>query len=309
MLAFANERYVGVYGRREFSVLDAATGETLWVRRDVGPNAVAFGARDIVLIVPSEDGELAALRMSDGKPFEMPDAAETLSHTIHISSAGMLVLDNATGGDQSKPAVVRLYDPGARRDHWRLEISREALLGAPDGGWLPIFDPAGRLSMVDIESGAQLQIADSLPGLAADGTTELYVLQDDRNVYFAVCNRGEHGRYEFGDMASVPVSGPMYAFDRITAAQLWKVDVEGQHLIYERLRTSPVLVFAQREYRQKGDMHQGWVDLMCLNKSTGQKLVETELPMNSTFQSLSVNLREGYVELGSYDQRLRLLRE
>jgi hypothetical protein len=55
-------------------------------------------------------------------------------------------------------------------------------------------------------------------------------------------------------------------------------------------------------------VHQSWIDILCYNKQSGRKLTEASLALNSPFQSLRVNLRERYVELGSYDQRLRLLR-
>jgi hypothetical protein len=315
MVAFANSRYVGVHGRRRFSVLDALTGETVWLRDPVAPHTVVHATRDVVFIVSTDGGKTAALRISDGKPLEIPDSADLLTRAILVSEHGLLLLDEGASAAKPEPegaetprTVIRLYDPLSRRDRWRREFPKKIWLSLPENGWLPVFDPSGAFSLVSVETGEVMQVAEKLEAFASQRLTDVYVFQDNRNVYLAVSKRSRGRRYDFGEIASIPVNGPVFAFDRTTGAQLWKVDVSAKHLIYEQLRYSPVLVFAQRKYVQKGDVHQSWIDILCYNKQSGRKLTEASLALNSPFQSLRVNLRERYVELGSYDQRLRLLR-
>jgi len=86
MLAVANSNYVCVYGRRMFTVLDAATGKLRWTRHRVPAFTKLVGNEDVLYMVTQNRIESVAFRAADGKPLSVDDI-------------GTLIVDTAYGGD------------------------------------------------------------------------------------------------------------------------------------------------------------------------------------------------------------------
>lgn len=311
MLAAANSRYVCLYGRRQFTVLDASSGRTLWTKRQLLPNTSVYGTEEVLFVVPDDGKDTLVLRALDGKPLDMPNAADFLSRAGRILDRGVLLFEKSTAnnenGSRGAAMVVRLYDPVQRENRWRQTFPADVRVAIPGEGWLAALTDAGRLSLVDIHSGAIQTMTDALPDEILRLYTDVYAVLDRHNVYVAVSRRRRRSHYQFGELASVPVNGTVFAFGRRTGKLLWDREVEGQHLIDDHLSHLPVLVFAQRKYVRKGIIHQGWIDVLAVDKRNGRLLAEKSLPMNSAFHSLNINMREPYVELSAYDQRLRLM--
>ena len=69
----------------------------------------------------------------------------------------------------------------------------------------------------------------------------------------------------------------------------------------------PVLLFSQRKYIRKGRTGYSLTSLLALDKQTGRTLFEQTVPANSSFRWLDVDMAARFVELRSYNQRLRLM--
>jgi hypothetical protein len=69
-----------------------------------------------------------------------------------------------------------------------------------------------------------------------------------------------------------------------------------------------LLVLASREYKREGALRYYLLRLAAVDKRTGQDRVSMETPSNYwSFNGLRLNLAERYLELGSYNQRIRLV--
>jgi hypothetical protein len=104
----------------------------------------------------------------------------------------------------------------------------------------------------------------------------------------------------------VRASGVVLAFDAATGRQRWKQPVQGQNLMLERLTFSPFLVFASRKYEQKGRLNFWSLHLLAIDKLTGAKLLDEKSAAQPGFRSVNVNASDRFVELRSFNERVRL---
>ena len=114
MLAAANTEYVCIYGRREFLVLDAETGEVRWKCSNVPQHTTIFGNEDVVYMVPPDRSNAAAFRASDGKRLEVDKLGDLLVTAVAVTPRGLVTVDGVSGGIlglEAPRTVVRLVDP------------------------------------------------------------------------------------------------------------------------------------------------------------------------------------------------------
>ena len=98
MLAAANTEYVCLYGRREFLVLDAETGEVRWKCSNVPQHTTVFGNEDVVYMVPPDRSNAAAFRAADGKRLEVEKLGDLLVTAVAVTARGLVTVDGASGG-------------------------------------------------------------------------------------------------------------------------------------------------------------------------------------------------------------------
>jgi hypothetical protein len=125
------------------------------------------------------------------------------------------------------------------------------------------------------------------------------------NIYLII-NKGANQNYYSEQVPFVRASGLILAFDATTGKQRWKQPVQTQNLMLERLTFSPFLVFSSRRYEQKGKLHFWSLHLMAIDKLSGTKLLDEKSAAQPGFRSVTVNASDRYVELRSYNERVRL---
>ncbi|HEV8003939.1 MAG TPA: hypothetical protein VGP63_29000, partial [Planctomycetaceae bacterium] len=83
--------------------------------------------------------------------------------------------------------------------------------------------------------------------------------------------------------------------------------IPAQNLVLDFLGDSPVLIFAGRQLVRSGEFGHWSFNLLVLDKRTGHQVLKTTDPSASNFKTLEVNMAEKYIELRSFNQRLRLM--
>ena len=71
--------------------------------------------------------------------------------------------------------------------------------------------------------------------------------------------------------------------------------------------TTPVLTFIQRTLERKGNLAFWLSRLKVMSKQDGRLLAETKSTNGNGYQSFDVNMADRFVELRSYNERIRLL--
>ena len=310
LMPVANSDYVCVYGRRDFSVLDALTGEIRWTCSDIPPNTLLFGNAQVLFVVPPDRTKTTALRPLDGKPLALPAPETLMARAIRFVERGLVLVEQTgTGGllGLSKPEMtVRLHDPLTGRDHWKASFPHNSTAALVDDRTLLVLDAEGQPSLLDFDSGRTVTF-DQAIAAGSRRSGSYHALADEHRVYILANNPNRRGYYYSENLPSVQVNGDITVYDRHTGKRLWQQKVTAQNLLQQHFHHSPILTFAARNYVRKGQMAYGTVTVVAIDKNTGRKLVDHTIPSNSGFRALDINMTERYVELSSYNERIRLV--
>ena len=108
-------------------------------------------------------------------------------------------------------------------------------------------------------------------------------------------------------MRSLIVNGPIYAFERTTGKRLWYNEdaLENQWLILERFADLPVIIAAAPSTDKNGN--QTSYKAVVIEKDQGALRLNKGLPYNGNFfQSLTVDLKNGEINLHRYDVKVKI---
>lgn len=302
MLGVANHQVVCYLGRRTLNVLDALSGEIRWTYYGVRPGSLVFGNEQLVFLRPADGSEALALRTLDGKPLKIPGLVGLLDRAVQVTDRGIVVAETST----VPPVVkIRLHDPIAGKDVWSADFPRGVLMSNLDQNQLALFDPAGKFSLLNLASGA----VQNLGEISADdlkARQEVIALADNVNVYLII-NRSGNQNYYSEQVPFVRANGAIFAFDPRAGKLRWKQAVTGQNLVLERIDFSPFLLFATRKYEQKGNAPVWSLAVLAVDKTNGTKLLDVASPSQQPgFRSVTINAAERFVELRTYNERVRL---
>jgi hypothetical protein len=173
---------------------------------------------------------------------------------------------------------------------------------------MALLEPDGKFAILDLRTGARRDLAK----LSADqlkGRSEVYVLADNVNFYLVInVNKFQNNNYYSEQVPFLRANGLVLAFDQTTGRERWKETVQSQNLMLERLTFSPYLVFASRKYEEprKGRQQILSLHLLVLDKLSGRKLLDEKSSAQPGFRSVTVSAADRYVELRSYNERVRI---
>ena len=166
MLAAANTEYVCLYGRREFVVLDAETGEVRWKCSNVPQHTTVFGNEDVVYMIPPDRSNAAAFRASDGKRLTIEKLGDLLVTAVAVTPRGLVSVDGVSGGIlglEPPRTVVRLIDPVSRKEFWKIEYPGGTKLSLLDDMRILAISGSGEIERVDLANGDVLKFQEKYP--------------------------------------------------------------------------------------------------------------------------------------------------
>lgn len=298
-LAVANDEYVCYQGRRKITMLDVNTGEVRWTYSGGRAVGSVFGGTNVIFLRPADGRGVVALRAADGKRLDVRNLDETLNRAIHVVGDAF-VLPGSRGG-------LRLYDPVAERDLWKVELGR-LKMSPLDNDRLAVLQTdaqqGANFQLLDLRSG-KLQLLGTLGPEEMKGASEQFTFADSQNVYLMV-NKGMNANFSSEQVPSVRANGLLLAFDARQSKLRWKHSIAAQNLLLERLDYSPLLVFAARQHEQKGKLQFWSLHLVAIDKLSGAKLLDEKSASQQGFRSVSVSAAERYIELRGYNDRVRL---
>jgi outer membrane protein assembly factor BamB len=302
-LGLVTGEYVGYQGRRSLTLLDAMTGEICWVYTGVRPGTLVFGGEEVVYLRPPDGQNPIALRARDGKRLEVELLVETLNRAMHVVGDDFVV--PASSGGKSG---LRLFDPAGGRDLWTVEFARGTVMTTLEHNRMALLEPDGKFAILDLRTGLRRDLA-TLSADVLKGRSEVYVLSDNVNLYIVVnANRNQNSNYYSEQVPFLRVNGHVLALDQATGRERWKEAVQSQNLMLERLTFSPYLVFASRRYEEpkKGRPQIVSLHMLVLDKISGAKLLDEKTQAQPGFRSITVSAADRYVELRSYNERVRI---
>src|SRR6185312_6823052 len=116
------------------------------------------------------------------------------------------------------------------------------------------------------------------------------------------------GRRSIGHLRyrTLPVNGPIYAFDRATGKQAWAVGdrpFEHQSLILDHFAELPVLVAAAQGVDRNGVQS---YRVAVVEKDRGLLLFDKGLPPTAAFQSIRIDSKNGTIDFRRPDVQVRI---
>ncbi|HEX6987336.1 MAG TPA: PQQ-binding-like beta-propeller repeat protein, partial [Planctomycetaceae bacterium] len=308
----ASASYVALHGRGGLSVLDAATGELRWTRDDLPRGATIVGTESVLYVVPREGSRRMALRAVDGRAVPLGQSGKWLPHavgavgdrlvTVVAEEPPFRLFDLPLG----RRSVVSLRDPQTGDILWSRAYPSDALFDLTADGRLCILSPNGELVALDAATGRPSPLG-RVPVEVLRGRSEAVLLTDAESTYLIV-NTGRGPSFFASDMPAVPASGQIFAFERDSGELRWRRDVSNRRLLCQDFDHMPVLLLTDSERTQKGGQGLWQVDLLALDKRTGEPVLDEPYYTNSTpfFRGLTVQPERRSIELAAYHTRLRL---
>ncbi len=315
-LAAVQPGYVAVHGRRALHVLDARTGTEIWRRTNVPPHSRVAAGPDVLWLLTPNRQQAQGYRVADGTPVPVEQFDKVLEKAFGIVGNDFLLAESGaalkipqlnipllTGGR----TTLRRHNPVSGTDVWREEFKSGAFLARLSAEELFVVPSSGEAELVDTATGKRRPL-EALTSKDLGSRQESYALADEGRVYLLVNSEPNAGFHHFAEsLPSVRAHGTLFAWERATGKLLWKQSLKNQHLIVDRLRIAPVLVFCSREWKQRGNVNFSQLNLLVLHKQSGKPLHESTTPtMYNGFHSLAILPAEQAVELRSYNQRVKL---
>jgi tetratricopeptide (TPR) repeat protein len=319
--------YVSVLTRtdagRALELFEPLTGRPLWTRHNVSDRAMVFGDPHHVLLVET-DAKMVPLstrllRASDGMKADGTANAASLmaSARMYRAFGRTVLLSEAT----DKAKVLRLHDLAAGKDVWRKEYHPNAKpIRSLDPAWAGFIDQDGPAEVVDVRTGATVakltpdaeeaaDFGDAFEAcheaiLLADAGRYYLVLDRDRGTTPAARRATSGGQIRY---RTLPVNGPVYAFDRATGKLAWaqgERPFEHQALILDHFAELPVLVAAVQGADRSGTTA---YRVAVVEKDRGLLLFEKSLPPSQPFQAVKIDARNGTVDLCRSDLQVRIM--
>lgn len=302
LLTLCTPEFIAYRGRRTLTMVDAATGQWRWELRDLPNDTIVQATNDLMFVTSTRWPNGLLLRTRDGHmvPFE-GSLREQFQKTKTTIGNDLLVVSRGEG----ELVAVERWNPLTQKSVWRETFPAASQFDWLDNHTLATIGPDGTLATLDLDS-RETQTLGTLKPADLSGLNQRRYLVSDNERLFLVVSGGQTNFYG-NELTTIPVNGTIFAFDRRAGGELWRQKVDNQGLVLNHFDASPGLLFSTRKYELRGKVHVQVHRMMLLDKKTGRKLFEDEFTNQYSGFRLNLNLAERYIELVTYNDRLRLV--
>jgi outer membrane protein assembly factor BamB len=317
-----NSNYVCYRARRRITILDTQTGEVLWTRRAIPAGTRIFGTLSRLIILPASGTGDYALRATDGKRALLPEELEAegnqgkekVTPIRTFLTKALLINDNtlimaSTQKGNAARIVIQARNLESNESLWEKNFPATSRFRGSADDELAILSTDGKLQLLDLLTGT-LKSLGSLPEISAK-RTEYFVLSDRQHIYL-VLNGQSRSRSYYGELQTIRASHDIVAFDRQSGEFSWhqkiasteKNQSQSQSLVVTDLERNPVMILISNSYDQK--LQTQLVKIMTVDKRSGRILNEYAAPGYPGYRSLRIDPQRKYIDLISYQDRIRL---
>ncbi|MCS7237375.1 MAG: PQQ-binding-like beta-propeller repeat protein [Thermoguttaceae bacterium] len=297
-------RYVGFKQRNHLAVVNALTGERLWVRRDLPPKGTVTTDGKFIYVFTREgqegvvyDAELGEMILRTKFPPGLVwQNFELQGNGRQSEASGPVVVGNcvlcreivAHSQDETYQRFF-LWDLFTGNRAWESpDLPHQAVFKVHRGKWLGVWYPDGRLQIYRLPDG-NLLTESQLPVPMAEAQWRRLEILSNSWQLLALGLAEAPGRTP--QLSSYPPAG--VPCERISRAALWACDLEGRPMWTEPVTVSdcwlpvdqpwelPVLFFAwipvSADQKDSPPSQQQFA-ILAIDRRTGSKVVDTRLP-------------------------------
>lgn len=304
-IAFANERCVGLFGKRRLEIVDAITGELMWTMGGLTPGDTVIATTEAVFVTETKTGRTTALRIEDGERIEKLPTLSLIPNACGIYGRHLLIADvKSTSflGFNRSTVTWKLIDPLSGSIVWQKTGEKNGSHGVLQDGTVAMLSRTGTLELINPQTGEASSYKVG-PDTARSGSVYVF---PGRDTIFVAASRHGHSSYSYG-LRTVYISGEMLAFDRRSHRQIWKRELKSRlGMITDEFARSPVLTFMTQKYERIGNIGMQKIHIRLLDKRTGRLLYDRQSPATQSYGAFAVNRKERSVEFQTYNSRLRI---
>jgi outer membrane protein assembly factor BamB/TolA-binding protein len=319
--------YCALLTRDGIEVVEPLDRRVLWTRHGIAERTQLYGDARYLVIVETDPNKKPTsaklLRAVDGMPVDgSPDSGRVLASAKTFTINGRHALLTEGSGDQ--PRIVRLYDLATGKDVWKKEYDSKAVpIKALNGDWTGCVNANGEAEVLETRTGkvvATLRIdpknieADLKPAVEAQilADADRFYLVLDRDPAIPSTNGTMRQPVYNNTIRTQKINGALYAFDRASGKELWAYGCgathnggglfENQMLILEQFAELPVIMAASPVRHPN---NQYTYQVVVIEKARGKLILERPVQYNGNFfQNMTVNLKNGTIDLNRFDMRI-----
>jgi outer membrane protein assembly factor BamB len=296
-----NDEIVCFRGRREVVCLDTRTGDVRWTCDRILTGTKIFATLSTVFIVPPIADDAFALRASDGRQLKSHSAVSMFDKYVVDNRDNQVVRCSRKGSGSKATITMTAIEPDNQRLLWRHEFSSLSNFRKFASNEVGVIDTDGVVSLLNLATG-KLTKFEPIPAKTRTGTRQRFLIEG-KDYLFAVLNSNGGSYSSYGEMPYLRVGGNLVAFEKKTGKIAWIKPVDKLNLMLAQLRRSPVLLFTHQTYDTKISTQR--INVMVLDKKTGRQLVNATTYSYSSFRNLYVDLKGRFIDLATYNERLR----
>jgi len=302
LLTLCAPEFIAYRGRRTLTMIDAATGQWRWELRDLANDTRVQATNDLIFLTSTRWPGGLLLRTRDGRSMPFAENVREKFQAAKTSLGNdLLVFSRDTAGS----LTIERWNPQTRQSAWRESFPNSSQFGWLDNHTLATLSQEGKLATFDLNTRESLMLATLKPTDLSGLNRQRYLVSDNDRVFLIVS--GQQSNFYGDDLITIPVNGTIFAFDRRAGGELWREKVDNQALVMNHFGASPVLLFSTRKFEQRGKIHVQVHRLLLIDKKTGRKQLDNELISQYSGFRLNLNLAERYLELLTYNDRVRLI--
>jgi outer membrane protein assembly factor BamB len=221
-------------------VVDATSGETIWTRDRISPDALIFGDERALVVADVRSAHCQLFDLSSGRlikeHFEIPLVGLLTTHGV----------DPIVRQNRGTSHVISRFDMRSGVPHWEHEIPGNASIRPAEQDRLIELHPDGRI-LVREQSTGQAIIEVQAEQQLVPGRFFLHETPSEYVLFLATPQRTFQSRIGPLNLQGAPqekIEGPAYGIDRVTGKLLWAVNIEPQYFAASQPSQLPFVVLA-----------------------------------------------------------------
>ncbi len=285
--------------------LDTLTGRKRWERFDLPFDARCFGDEERVLVWSPRSRQVEVLRAMDGQQLEQREWTAHPDRVILLHGTWAYRIVPQANGWQ-----LLCEDVARGREVWTHQAPAGSSPVVLDCDTMGLVDPAGKLHMLNLRTGAAVAAPISFPPMpqferaivTRDAETWFVVLSNRVSRQAALQSPNQRNSHR-----APPVDGPMIAIDRRTYQSRWRSPLARIPWPLDQSRSAPLLVYSYK-LGTPDQIANGATSgtLRILDKRTGADVVVREGQSTLGYATLQSDPNRGLIEVRLENETLRL---
>jgi PQQ-like domain len=297
--------FCSVQTRRELSVVDPATGDTLWRRIELPPDrglnsdhsAGLFGDEQTLTMLDADGASFCVYRTATGE--ELSRGRLAIDHRRQRKAYGRKLFFVESRQNQS---VARLWDPASSGDDWSVAFSGKLLHTSTRDDLLALLFDGGRFLILDPQTVEPL--IDVALGTAAVDAHTIQVFADADRFYVALYHADptrfdevRQANYVYDTpLTTTHVQGRLIAIDRRSEEILWSRPTEQRSILDPIEHPLPFLVAVAR-ISDRRDGHRKTLLVEVIDKQSGCTLGMNDRLLPDQLLQVRTDSREGRIAI------------